>query len=795
LPWFLLLRALALLLLLAAGPSAILASNDPKPAPGAGPGSTAPTAVSESHGPAAELGDGVVFDHKKHVSPYWSSRAAVDKKLALREGEVARDCRGCHDYRKDVPPAQLARPIDRCDRCHDPDGYFRETNGQRLDTSKSRVQPADEADRLFKHGDHLVHRESGEPLDCAECHYKDTGTRNRPAWEIRLPTDNLEGKAYCVKCHDDSSPAVRRSFNRGLTEQAKEASDARGPAVFSHAAHLSEAELASGNQDACRTCHSRLAEGRPDSLAEPQFDTEACAKCHVGMQFEASRKGPDGSAFRRTSPTRGVFSHAQHQAAGPPPAAVPHPRVPKTASDKLAREGCLACHVFEGATPSPTPKAVANVRGFGLREFLEPADQRGSYGGCVTCHTEMAVQNHGDTDECARCHAIQPSSLTTHHAMADNRPREPITRVDPETFTFERQSHKFISKGREADAPENCADCHRAKLGEQPSHIVARAFDHATHVQMGLVARTAKDPNAVCLKCHSAVARSAELGSLAATFDASGCVECHGERAPTAVPSATPRTSAHRFDHARHVGKNNGKGAPITCADCHLSEPAPAAAGAAAAPARIVLADKIAECTGCHGHGEVAEAPRNRFAAATVASCARCHAAGVPAKGQAVEVERARLAFGGGYQRHEGEAKCTTCHQVMPQAFPLGSAPATDPEPIAISIVATSGRLVTPHDGRRAKNKASKGTPQELELIQYFYDDIACIECHWHDVTPCDENAALNAARQTKNAAVKQLLSNPKWRDEYRAAFGNDLGGPQSINPGGFPGFGPPLTR
>lgn len=730
------------------------------------------------------LGDGLAFDHQDHVSVHWSSRAAVEKKLALRNGEQPRDCRGCHDYRAGVPAKELAHPADRCGRCHDPDGFQAQTLGLTVDRSRARVDPAREKERLFRHADHLVRRSSGEPIDCAECHYQDTGTRTKPAWAIRLPSENREGRAYCVTCHDQSSSEVRESFNRGLTREAEREAGTQAEAVFTHAAHLSPQALAGGEPQACLTCHTALGASSPGALSEVQFETTACSSCHVGTTFEASRVAPSGDPLLRSSPTRGVFSHAQHT--GAPRGSA---NVPATAAERLGREGCLACHAFES-----TPSRADGVRSFALKPFLAGADGKGSFQGCVQCHTDVVVPDHGNVDACARCHAIEPGSLSTRGAMADNRPRVLLARVDAASFTFERQSHAFISRGREKDAPESCKQCHRARLPAQPSRLIDKPFRHATHVALA-GGKDAASTEASCRKCHAEVAGSKDLAALGATYDASACVECHGDTPPTTKsatnPSQPPRTSGLRFDHAAHVGKRNGDSGVLGCASCHVAETA------AGGELEIVLAKKVAECSLCHAHPPKAEATRNRFSKSTVESCARCHVAGVPDKGREVQVERARVVRASGFQRHEGDQPCSSCHQRIEQPFPaVPAVPAgATPPSSSIAFQLRDGKPKNAHDARLARNKAANRGSDPAAPAIYFYDEVACIECHWSSSESCTEAEVLNAARRTKNESVKKLLSDPKWRDTYRAAFGRDLGGESTSNPHGYPGIGPALPR
>ena len=707
-----------------------------------------------------------LFQHENHVSARWSSEA-VKGKLTGRDGEVARDCRGCHDYRPEVPAEKLDKPTDRCSRCHDPDGYWKETQAQTIDTSKARVDPAREADKLFKHSQHLKN-------DCAECHYEDAGNA-KPPWRIKLPAENLENKAYCVKCHnDDSKPEVRKSFNKGLTEEAKKrahASGAKQPLVFSHASHVSDADIQSASLETCKQCHASIESSKPDSLAETQFDTGACTKCHIGMSFDTSSKREDGELYRVDSPTAGVFSHSQHLGKGTGKAGV----------KPIGAEGCLRCHEFE---TSPKRKADEGVRSFTLKPFLQPANGKGGFHGCIECHAEFNIPDHGNVDACAQCHTVEAGSLTTRSAMAENRPQEVVKRADPASFSFERQSHKFIAKGLTADAPESCADCHKAKLEAQPSRISNKAFSHATHLPLNFADPATPKPSSACTKCHESVAISKSLGKIEIHYDSKACVECHGKTEPTPTLEKNPVTKLYRFDHQQHVGKNNRDGKPVACADCHL-------VSAAGGQPKIALVEKIAECTLCHSHPAKPEGKVNRFSLSTVQSCATCHAAGVPTKGEIVQVGRARLVSDGGSQVHEGDARCTSCHKLIDKPFDANSSLRTARNPIVISVKNTTGQMETPHEARIALRKQASASPADQKPIQYFWNDVACIDCHFNSARADLVNEAYvkAAAKETRLERVKALLSDRNWRETYRSKVGDELGGPGTDYPTGFPGI------
>ncbi len=440
----------------------------------------------------------LAFSHKEHVSPYWSSEKAKEQGRESRKGETARDCQGCHDYRADAPAAELKKPAESCERCHDPDRFFKAAATQSIDTARATVDPAKEEQRFFKHSQHRVRKQSGKPLDCAECHYQDTGTQTKPDWEITFPSGNFENKAFCTSCHDSDGPEARKSFNAGLTEESRKLAATRGALIFSHAAHMSPEDLAAGNLETCNRCHDSMKDAEPHSLAEVQFDTKACAKCHIGMEFTASSKLDSGQPFQVESPTAGVFSHADHL----------KPHSGNQQIDPIGEQGCLRCHEFESTAHR---NAELGVRSFALKPFLSGANGKSAFEGCLTCHRDVRVPDHGNVDACAQCHVVEPGSLTLFSKMATNRPREQALMHSPASFTFARQSHKFISKESSKDAPENCAACHKAKLDAQPSRIDEKPFDHATHLPRGFAQLRGAQANAECAKCHGTVAGSQTL--------------------------------------------------------------------------------------------------------------------------------------------------------------------------------------------------------------------------------------------------------------------------------------------
>jgi hypothetical protein len=173
----------------------------------------------------------------------------------------------------------------------------------------------------------------------------------------------------------------------------------------------------------------------------------------------------------------------------------------------------------------------------------------------------------------------------------------------------------------------------------------------------------------------------------------------------------------------------------------------------------------------------------------------------VPAKGQPVSVGRERLIVArAGFQEHEGEAACEKCHIITKQPFEGTLRRKTESKPIEVAISAGSGMAESPHEARLALNKLPKGTPDQLATVQYFYDAVSCVDCHFNSVRAAlVKDAYVETARKgaTTNERVRKILSNAHWRDDYRKHEfeGDNLGGPGTDYPTGFPGLDPDRKR
>jgi predicted CXXCH cytochrome family protein len=223
----------------------------------------------------------------------------------------------------------------------------------------------------------------------------------------------------------------------------------------------------------------------------------------------------------------------------------------------------------------------------------------------------------------------------------------------------------------------------------------------------------------------------------------------------------------------------------IECSECHVaSEPG--------APVEITLAAKVADCTLCHGHRGT-ERAYSGVSATEVQSCVRCHQVGVPAKGEPVPVERARLAVApGSAQIHSGRKSCRECHRVDAGAAPADAAK-VPVELRRVSIV--RGGSLSAHDHRKFHPKLS-AEEQMNTALQNYLDEAACMDCHWGRMELPRSNHAL-MEDLTERIKVERLKRYAQYDardpDAYRRNFGNQLDEPGYS--GGFPGVSRPLVK
>ena len=631
----------------------------------------------------AAQGTTASFRHTSHVSRLWWNRADVP--------EYAQDCRGCHDYSAAPGEASLGPTGELCARCHVPPTMSF--------SGASAIDPAREAERAFRHYDH-------RSQECRQCHGKEVAATagREPGTEVpaALPVPE-PGVLFCISCHAEGE--MRDSLYRGLNRRDA----ATAPPRFLHSDHLGlpVGDLAQLSESSrCDPCHTGVQAASERSLGQRQFDAGACEGCHLGERFETE-------PVQRASSTAATFLHSQHLGSGL--TRDPH-------SIQTAR--CLSCHRFD---------AQAGREGtFALHQRF----QGDAYRGCLDCHNERRVPDHGRVGRCQQCHAIQEGSLTRLVSMLENRPRVRAPRPVPSSFDFGDHSHPHITTAQTGAVDQDCARCHRASREELRSRLQGRRFDHGTHVP-DLSGSSPAQIAAACSSCHEDVrgsdAPSAEAGWT--SYDPASCGECHlGGSA--AVQVLEQERSLLAFAHRPHlkarVPREDGSGQRfVHCLDCHE----PRSPQSTEPAGRYGLKLEVAKCSHCHGHANDPPVPiPEQLTGDDVLRCAECHTAGIPMHGEPVPVERLILTGRGGRHQHGlgGDRRgCAECHLELSSSEQ--ATVATRPPRSGLTSERLAGHAV--HDPAMFEHGYRKrffeDRFQGLPAAQATKGTL-CLRCHWH---------------------------------------------------------------
>jgi len=567
-----------------------------------------------------------------HVADRWFEGA--------RGTESAADCRGCHRFESagagaDGPesgPSFLS--ADQCFHCH-LEGAVEVRGEARLVSAGLRVEGVDEASRnaWFRHTEHLG-------LECAECHLRE-GQLVRPV-HVSL--------GYCESCHGGDEPFVHQPrlrhgadpveqtidaasmsarFNLGITKrwQSTEAGKAGGGESFRHSSHVPGFGTDELDASVCADCHGSLdGQGESAILTPPTFDvsgrdgSKACEECHRGLEFRVDAREPGESR------TAGAFRHGTH-----------------------ASVDCGRCHVA-----SPTPTAAAEFALFGGTEDL--------YGECRSCHESSGPgaeppahpASHGAdaVGTCVECHDAAPGRAIGSPGFVA-RPRI-ATSAAVRAYEVSDFSHAHA-----VDEGDDCATCHRAGHAVDGA-FEPRAFVHAEHFALD----GAEDQT--CTVCHGDLDAAVE-GAPAATFPrdlgAEDCGQCHrGGSVREEVSGVGETRSVLRFRHDQH--------ASASCVDCHRID-----------GPTIALHGGVADCTGCHSHGDPGRTPaRDGLDRAEVGTCTACHAEGLPGGDGRFAIERLSVtvedASGFEHPPRDTQQDCTECHRVWGKTADVGEAAA-----------------------------------------------------------------------------------------------------------------------
>jgi len=609
-------------------------------------------------------GTPIDFSHRKHVPDSW----------LFPQDEVKRDCRGCHDFSaessQDWPAATEA-----CASCHGFGSFdFRGT------------PKADPAVTFDYHKEH-------NNQNCSMCHVLNDELELIPKY---MPVP-VQTASYCNDCHMNKGVPIEDmgKFNEALTAKFRTREEERGDTRprFLHKKHLSAEQLTDGRS--CQRCHTRIAKSDSRNLGEKQFDPKSCSECHTaGFEVES---------YTRPSKTAAAFWHEYHLGSKA-----------MRIEEKLSEQMCVACHEFD-----------EDLENYRLNDKF-PAN-RDSHDGCVTCHEhqDWRVEKHGQTDECAQCHAIEGGSLTDRGSMATNRPRKLVLRPRPVGFLFGPHSHAMITAMPGEPLEQECAECHRAVVPELPSMLSSRPFDHNSHLSGDLSDITASK----CQECHSGIEgeslarledRAAEAhhpdAELSMIYREERCEKCHGGKFETAFPENRLR-EVMWFSHNEHLNREHPETKKtFDCLHCHV-EPD----GGDGFSVRIP--EKIQNCTECHNHGEFSDSTAG-VKLEEVGSCVKCHRnSPIPERGVPVQVERLRVAGKTGIETHDRGGVCTDCHQVSPPGDRQLKA-----DPTSRSVTAVRNFVIH-------QNEFPEWDPKNRFFNRDEENDQWCVDCHWQSQT------------------------------------------------------------
>ena len=607
------------------------------------------------------------FSHNRHVPESW----------LFGQDEVKRDCRGCHDFSAESP-SDWPSPTAACASCH-VYGSFEFSGAAESDPARA----------FPEHGKHAS-------LQCSVCHVPSIDDEEIPKF-MPIP---VRDSGYCVRCHSERSSSMgdrkTQDAERAAGFAKRDAERGNVPPRFLHSQHLAADQM--GDASSCVRCHTNIASSDAGNLGEKQFNPKSCSECHTA-EFEVE-------TYLRPSKTAAAFWHEYHLGSKA-----------MRIEEKLAGQKCAACHVYD--------EQLQNYR---LQDFFPPEGD--AHDGCITCHEhqEWKVERHGETDECAQCHAIQGGSLSEFAGMETNRPRKRLLRPRPLGFQFGAHSHPLITTADGQPVDQNCAECHRADAAELPSMLTSRPFDHQSHLSGELSDLSASD----CQKCHAAIGGEAfnrledQLANVdqpdaepTLIYEDESCASCHGAGFETVFPADLTR-EVMWFSHSEHLKRRHPEtNERFDCLHCHVES-------SNGGGFEVRVPEEVRNCTQCHSHEKHPDSTGG-FTLAEVDSCVECHRSSpIPERGVPVQVERLRIAAKIGVETHDRGGECKTCHQMAP----------LDPsEAVAQRTAPTTRTVAAERKFHIHKNEYPEWDPKNRFFNQDGPNDQWCVDCHWQSQT------------------------------------------------------------
>ncbi len=672
------------------------------------------------------------FTHKQHVPASW-----MPSRGNMNPIEVMRDCRGCHVYESDGAGGEkVVDPQAVCTICHVNTDLFK------ISETAPYLNGLDPLRELGLFGDSFLHIEH-DSLTCRECH-EPKGVKGDKFDSLGSTLFVPRSFGECDRCHNPNSkngPTAPQDYQTLFGKQAKSespedfqkrflaslnAKESMGSTEvgdFYHDDHLIETdgiwtlddnqsfEFGGKAKDSnCGSCHGPIFESTQADFPRGGINSENCGSCHiqeseVQIRFLTEEAEVGSGAWR-------TFFHRDHLQFGEVESILN--------SDLISEKSCAVCHVYQEDRNGQL-LSTYDV----LPEFM-------GFKGCVQCHVEekwSASSNHHtrlqDRDwdakgsRCLTCHEFgQPD-------IANLRPQATVQRVYAKDFEISVQYHPGIVL---EDRAQTCAECHRAEVGELPSRVEVRAFNHDTHLPNPELV-TQED----CDSCHDSnvaqTKRSEDLGvffygtrleaedpRFGLTYNPGACAKCHKGAQP--VPNQSfKELQVTSFPHSVHL--QGSEFMQLDCTSCHgVSE------RDINGERRIGVLPEAADCSKCHAHEGKKVAFTGEADRLEVNSCGLCHVADgtrelaqrerqIPKVKEPLLASRINMgtfADSKVAQYHPSDRACDECHAD------------TDRE-----LIKRGAKTWTTGNERNPDSRNS----YLHEKLGYDFGNGQCIQCHW----------------------------------------------------------------
>ena len=449
--------------------------------------------------------------------------------------------------------------------------------------------------------------------DCSSCHPPPAAGAPAPSRPATLKPQ----PALCLDCHGELEAALARK----VVHRA-----ARDACTGCHSPHAADAPalLAAEPPALCGRCHAevaRLAAGKDAHAPVREGRCDRCHAPHAGDRAKLLIAAPDvlctGCHREAAGWERRTSSHEPARSGDCLSCHVPHGGAPRLVAEKVPGALCAQCHEVQAEERKKAARAHPPVAG----------------GACRTCHAPHAADRPALVARsadvlCVQCHRAKIERLSGAGAKLHN----PFAGGDCTACHRAHGPQRALLRAEDASV---CLECHRgvrkARAGGRSQHAPFLSGPcWACHEPHGTARENllAKEPRALCLSCHDALARrlAAPKAVVHAAVSDGACSDCHaahGGAAEALLRRDQPELCGECHDVAgddlrkAHAGYSVGAARCTGCHDPHVS-PGPKLVAASQHPP---FADR--DCATCHlapdGRGEP------RLKRDVLAECNNCH--------------------------------------------------------------------------------------------------------------------------------------------------------------------------